>query len=244
VQCRGRNARIKRAKFLAARKKLIKGAEKKGLLLPMRRGGRWSEKLLTLTAPHVPGDTVAGRVKRVADAWGHLLRRVNAHWRGMDARTANFFRCLEWTPGDDGAGHPHIHVWLFCPFLDRSDLLAWWRDALLRAGLPAELANLVVLDVRELIDPTQGAQELIKYLTKDIDAQGKKIAPEVYAEVYKAFDGRRMTQPSSGFMALAEQRPNRCECGTELPKRVSVKRPRAPAAAKKPLVLPPLPEGK
>jgi len=32
-----------------------------------------------------------------------------------------FYRCFEWTLGADGCGHPHLHVWIFSPFLPEHD---------------------------------------------------------------------------------------------------------------------------
>ncbi len=222
LRCRGKSASIKRARFLASRLVALAEAKQRGLLNPKRRNGRWSEKLLTLTVPHVSGDTVSERVGRCTKAWTQFLRRLNRHWRKQDAASAQFFRCLEWTPGDDGAGHPHIHAWLFCPFLPGDEVRGWWREALFDAGLEPSFDQKLVLDLREITSPKGGVQELIKYLTKDIDAQGDKIAPEIYAEVYKSFDGRRVTQASRGFMSLGE-RESRCSCGTDLPRRITVR---------------------
>lgn len=221
VSCRKVIASGKRVRFLASRSVVLGEAAARGLLNPHRRGGRWSEKLLTLTAPHVAEDTIASRIHRVATAWPRFLRKLNAHFRDVGAATSSrFFRCLEWTPGDDGLGHPHIHLWIFSPFLDKPSVEGWWLDALREAGLD-ELTR-IVLDLREISNPRGAASEIIKYLTKDIDASGEKVPPNVYGLVYEAFDGRRVTQSSSGFMGLGK-RTESCECGSTLPKRVRKK---------------------
>jgi hypothetical protein len=142
--------------------------------------------------------------------------------KSLGAPTFEWFRVLEWTPGEsDDFGHPHLHLWVFSCYLEFDLLRAAWRLALIKAGGPAELCRIVIVHIAEFdARGGRGAQELIKYLTKDIDAKGQKISPHVYAEVYKSFDGRRMTQASRGFMALAEQEAKRCECGACLPRRV------------------------
>jgi len=220
VRCRGATASAKRRAFLLARVAVLREAEERGLLEPRRARGRFSEKFLSLTALHLPTDTIASRIRRIRRAWplfrGELKRYLNA----KDARTFEWFRVLEWTSGSDGLGHPHLHLWLFSCFLDREHVKGLWRTALIRAGCPAEHCREVIIDLREFREARSGAQELIKYLTKDIDANGDKVPPDVYAEVYKALDGSRMTQASSGFMALAKRGAQQCECGASLPRRV------------------------
>lgn len=36
---------------------------------------------------------------------------------------------FEWTPGDDGQGHPHWHTWLFSPYLPHAMAERVWRQA-------------------------------------------------------------------------------------------------------------------
>jgi hypothetical protein len=80
-------------------------------------------------------------------------------------------------------------------------------------------ADPVIIDLRVVL--ADGAEhELIKYLTKDITANGSKLAPELYAEVYKALDGQRSTQASRGFMGRGVEEKRACECGCAFPKRV------------------------
>jgi hypothetical protein len=148
---------------------------------------------------------------------------LNAHWHAHGIGSVQWFRVFEWTSGSDGIGHTHLHVWLFAPFIERQDLGHWWAAALVHAGCPPESCVALVFDIRDVSAKDSFAQELVKYLTKDIDAAGKRIPAAAYAEVYKAIDGRRMTQASRGFMALAERHKNHCECGADLPKRVLVK---------------------
>lgn len=141
--------------------------------------------------------------------------------------SAEFFRVLEWTIGSDRLGHPHLHVWLFCSYIEQAELQSWWGQALAEVtGEPMALRAIV--DIREAKGGFE--RELIKYLTKDIMADGSKVPPQLYAEVYKALDGHRNTQASRGFMGKGKQVASRCECGTDLPKHV--RRVKAPAPPK------------
>jgi hypothetical protein len=70
----------------------------------------------------------------------------------------------------------------------------------------------LAVHICELRGGPQAGQELIKYMTKDIDENGEKVPAELYAQVYVALDGRRITQCSRGLMQLA-QREQHCECG-------------------------------
>jgi hypothetical protein len=213
VSCRGRLSAEKRARFLSARAVVLESANDRGLLRGTRRGGRWSEKLITLTTPHFSGESVAARIARVLKAWRTVLKSLNAWLRDTGAHASSaWFRVFEWTSGNDGRGHPHLHVWFFGPYIEQAQLRGWWATAL---NVPD-----AIVDVREVRDSNGAAQELIKYLTKDIDANGDKIAPSLYAEVYKALDGARLTQSSSGFIGLARREPAACECGVALPRRV------------------------
>ncbi|HET7539868.1 MAG TPA: protein rep [Polyangiaceae bacterium] len=224
VSCRGFDAARTRAVFLRARKVVITVAQSRGLLNGWKR---WSEKFLTLTTPHFPNQSIPERIECVLQAWKRFLRRLNKHWREHGVTSAEVFRVLEWTIGNDRLGHPHLHVWLFCPYIEQAELKSWWGQALAEVtGEPTALRAIV--DIREAKGGFE--RELIKYLTKDIMADGSKVPPELYAEVYKALDGHRNTQASRGFMGKGKQVASRCECGTDPPKHV--RRVKAPASQK------------
>jgi hypothetical protein len=187
-----------------------------------------------LTMPHLSAveddasdeRVIKWRLKIVAVAWRGFTRMLNKELArrrngafALGGRPCNgvWFRALEWTPAADQLGHPHIHIWFFGPYLPHALIEQWWRRALSRAlAAPSSLESTVV-DVREVRDGEGGAREVIKYLTKDIDSDGRKIAPELYAPVYEALDGSRVTQATTGFMALAvdEREAFICpHCGT------------------------------
>lgn len=221
VRCRGAIAAEKRGKFLAARSEVVAEARGAGRLNPRRRGGAYSDKFLTLTIPRLADDTIARRIERVLDVWPLFLKMLNRYFRERAIAHVEWFRVIEWTPGEsDGLGNPHLHVWLFAPYLEQAMLKELWRHALLLHGCAPDDCRHVIVDIRAMSDVRGGAQELIKYLTKDIHANGQKVPAELYAEVFAALDGRRQTQASKGFMARARKAPQACECGAALPRRV------------------------
>ncbi len=212
----------------------LEQARARGLLFRWRKGGRYSEKLFTLTIPHHERDTVRGRIESVLSAWKYFLKSFNA-WARSKKFELEWVRVLEWTQGSDNLGHPHLHVWIFSPYLPQDFLSAWWREALERAGLLlGDQEELLDVDIRAAGDDV--ADELIKYLCKDIGAGGEYVAPATFAEVYAALDGRRAMQGSSGFLALGDA-PSRCRyCGASGSLRVRARQmPLSPEQVKKDL---------
>ncbi len=212
LTCRGVSAAELRGKFLAAREDVVAEATDARLLDPRRRGGPYGDKFLTLTVPHVGTDTIARRIERVLAAWTVFLRLLNDYFKSRVIRRVEWLRVLEWTPGNtDQLGHPHLHLWFFAPYLDHEMLREYWRRALLAGGCPPEHCASPVLDIRAMKDPRSGALELIKYLTKDISANGERLDAELYAQVINALDSHRQTQCSRGFMSRAKKAPRLCE---------------------------------
>jgi hypothetical protein len=176
--------------------------------------------MFTPTVPHLCTDTPIARIERARSVWAPFLKQLNRHWRDRVITHAEWFRVIEWTIGvADLLGNPHFHIWLFSPFLHVEDLREMWRRALLFGGCPADACERPVVDIRRVDGCHGGVLELIKYLTKDIMANGKKVPPELYALVIQAFEGKRQTQGSKGFMARADKAAPACECGSSLPKR-------------------------
>lgn len=229
VHCRGTIAVEMRARFLAARADVIREAQTAGLMKAYRKGGPYGDKFVTLTVPHLPTDTIASRMERLFKAWSQFLKWLNEYFDERTIRRVEWLRVVEWTPGEsDDAGHPHIHVWIFAPYLPRAALQDLWRRALLKAGCPPAACLEPIIDIRAMTDPRDGAQELIKYLTKDINANGEKLSPALYAQVIEALDQHRQSQGSKGFMGRADKEPRRCnECNSPIPKRVR-RKPRTP----------------
>lgn len=82
--------------------------------------------------------------------WGRSkpFRRVHGHNR------LDFWRAFEWTPGSDGKGHPHFHIWMLSPFLPIDRLTKWWRKALIKAGYEIEPDAYIRLDIRIIRSPS------------------------------------------------------------------------------------------
>lgn len=221
VYCRGLIASEKRSKFLQARVHWWAELNKIGLLGERAGAKRYSEKMLTLTVPHLPADTVAERIERVFGVWTLFLRKLNRFLRERAIKCVHYYRVFEWTLGEaDSVGNPHLHVWLLCPYIDRDRLVEMLREALNAVGCGVAQP---VLDIRAVKDGQGGAYELIKYLTKDITASGEKVPPNIYAQVLEAVETRRLTQPSAGFLAPVKTHAGACECGSELPRIVRTK---------------------
>jgi hypothetical protein len=144
-------------------------------------------------------------------------------------------RVFEWTPGGDGDGHPHFHVWAFGPYVPHEMIRLWWAHAWEEASGKTLARDedgrpVIMTDVRQVIgdtveerdaegNPVFGddgevcrahvANELIKYLTKDWGAD-----PEVFARIYGELFTRRARQTSSGFASFAVAFVRLCEdCG-------------------------------
>jgi len=229
-QCRDSYAARRRGQFLAARNEVVADAALQHLFDVRRRGGRYSEKFLTLTVPHIEGEPVQQRIQRLLAPWPIFLKKLNRYLKDHGIGRVEWFRVIEWTEGKgDLHGHPHFHLWIFSPFLDHNDLRQMWREALVLSGCPPELCEHPIIYIEAVRDSQGGVRELIKYLTKDITAGGKKLPAEVYAEVIKALEGTRSTQGSKGFIGRAKKAAPACkDCGSLLPKDVRKKRKQVP----------------
>jgi len=93
----------------------------------------------TAAALDVHDSTVILRIAVLFAAWPTFLRRVRAMLaeRGHhDDEHLTFDRFFEWTPGADGLGHPHFHVWLFSPFICADAVRELWTQSLAELGVP------------------------------------------------------------------------------------------------------------
>ncbi|MDB4884487.1 MAG: hypothetical protein JWL95_3253 [Gemmatimonadetes bacterium] len=137
-----------------------------GLFYRKRRGGMFSEKMLTLTVPHFTcadaeafapaselleecgrdldgfkfwNNDVSARVTALRLAWPKFMRSLRRWLKKVDpagARSFRYYRLFEWTMGGDGKGHPHFHAYLFSPWLNVRLLRKWWAAALESVGVP------------------------------------------------------------------------------------------------------------
>lgn len=118
------------------------------------------------TCKLLPGevDTTMARVLAIRAAWPRFAAKLRKYWSQAQRRAAKdkkppvmvmwkdgkaapppLHRAFEWTPGSDGLGHPHYHVWMLCPWLDSGMVAAMWTEALREVGVPIEGRAIVTL---------------------------------------------------------------------------------------------------
>jgi replication protein len=215
LSCRGLVQQEKRRRFMRARQRAVESAEAIGLMIPGARK-RWTEKFLTLPAPHCAEHSVSDRIEMIFAAWSLVLKSLNRWFLGKAGaakRHVAWLRNFEWTPGrSDQMGHPHFHIWLLCPYIDDKVIRRFWRSALRTVGYSRESTGWCIVKIKKVWSPDGAARELIKYMTKDILPDRSHVTADVFARVYERLDGRRLMQSSAGFFAGLDQRP-RCECG-------------------------------
>ncbi|HEY0465615.1 MAG TPA: hypothetical protein VGC79_15485 [Polyangiaceae bacterium] len=241
--CRTRRAQVYRVELQAKLGGLVALASRAGLMSRKRRhqaGGRFGARFLTLTLPHV-GST-RQRIETLRRCWPRFWRlladelrprlaRVKSsgvwiddkkrgeEWQG-EQREANLWElvhylwALEWTPGSDGLGHPHLHVWLFSPFVDREQIEALWMKAY--NDVTGQAVSTLIVDVRKASDDAAGAAaELCKYLVKDWEVDAGAMRParvEVFAQAFAELDGKRLRQTSAGFSCFSLAVVKACPC--------------------------------
>jgi hypothetical protein len=254
-RCSLAGAKERRARFGKARGISLYRSMKIGLTRKHRAGGRYTEKMLTLTVPHVTlaectdivakeaRDDTHARIVALFRAWPIFLRFLNRAWkrRGEDGYV-KYHRAFEWTPGKDAIGHPHFHVYMWCPFVPVELIRAWWAHALRVVGVPvkqdAEGLDVVVVRLQMVRDFNPAMiEELIKggrrdALTLSRLELGPRGGGDVYdyadgwtigdvmhyvgaptvARLYMALEGRRLAQASRGF--FIDDPPLECpKCG-------------------------------
>lgn len=178
------------------------------------------ERFLTLTAPHyASANGVPASRRRVAiiyEAWkafGDWLRRYMKE-NSEFPELCHSWRMFEWTEGEDGLGHPHFHVWIHGPWLDRVALHDAWERALKNAS--GEDRPVLAPDVR-LVRGSAIEKELVKYMLKDLSngSWNEFINPVVAAHVLEELNGRRRRQTSRGirfWIELNLKRITVCRC--------------------------------
>jgi hypothetical protein len=249
--CRKRRMLRCQAKFMRGRSALL--ARRKRDTSKWAKGGRWSEKLITLTVPH-SGD-VRRDVHALKRAWPRFKRRLAAYLkrRGCQRwREIPYWRATEITHSDDG--HAHYHVWVLAPYIPRVLLGHWWALSLddewraacvtitaseARAYSPGDAAEITrnakhgmiytsIVDVRAA--DSKAAGELIKYMVKDAEwNEGARtpIAPETFAKIYAATTGlRARTTSIHWWVERNEVQP--CECGSCTRTAVRLRHPQRP----------------
>lgn len=145
-------------------------------------GGRWGDKMITLTLPHfllahcdedAEFLTLDGKAKtRATDATIARIYALRAAWPLFARLLRDFFkkagikvplatgryapppmhRAFEWTPGDDGLGHPHLHIWTIAPRVEGAIIQDLWRSALHAVGVPIARDGYVRVEIRSFHD--------------------------------------------------------------------------------------------
>jgi hypothetical protein len=190
LRCRGIIANEKRAKFSKVRRAALYLGKQAGVLRWSRKGGYWSEKLLTLTIPHFPSLGVSARIDFIRGVWAIFARLFNVYWKdhadgrmvdGRGHRLIRHFRNFEWTTGEaDELGHPHIHVWFFGPYIQGAKASEASKKENVLQGLWAEAMREHARKVTEL---TQWVPRSRVYAT------WTPIRRVVRSDVLRAIDG-------------------------------------------------------
>ena len=196
VACRDRRAGERRAQFWRARAFMLDDYKRRGLTRRKRKGGRWSEKDFTLTLPDklIDGDhIVERRIKVLFSAWRTFNKKLAAHWSSRtrlerDAALRQKVRpvwhaAFETTPGADGLGHPHWHVWMVSPFLHQEDIRRWWAESLRAEGIAVSASQLIKPVLREvkcanIVNEVFKGRDRIRLVPKEpkLSGRAKRIA--------------------------------------------------------------------
>lgn len=231
--CRALEIKDTRLHLLARFEGLTDKARRAGLMSRKRRhqrGGRFGLRFVTFTGPHV--GLPAERIGALYRTWPRFLRLLRDELRpklsklpidlwveGKDGELLQqtlwsmfqLQRVTEWTPASDGFGHPHFHALVFSPYLDQSLLESLWTRAYNDTHGTAHLK--LVVDVRSVRGSLHDAiDEVCKYLVKDWELGAGRVAPDVLAQVYIAFDGRRRRQGTAGLGRFAVAIVKACPC--------------------------------
>lgn len=241
VRCRDRLMQRRRARFFDARQILMRRDRFKAH--HDYPGGRWSEKHVVLTIPHFGAGRGRGvPTERIEVFWRarhDFGRSMQRYFRRRGIGGVHYLRGFEWTPGSDGLGHPHIHVWLWSPFVSQRAIRFMWARALRKSGLavPARPTDSdlrvrvreVKIRKKEIIREVakggkafrlqvyRGGDDLVGYLESwsvTETQEGRRVPAWVMGEVYAALEGKRQGQASRGFLKLADRECACRECGS------------------------------
>ncbi len=189
VRCRDRRANNRRPVFWRARGAVLHTCKRMSLTRRKRHGGRWCEKDFTLTLPDAlmsGKHAVEHRIAVLFSAWREFSNSMSRHFRSKarckkDAALRAGVRpwwhaAWETTPGADGFGHPHWHVWIVCPFVSQDLIREWWAAALRKEGIAVSAADLIKPVLREvkcesIVNEVFKGKHRIRLVAKD----GKKI---------------------------------------------------------------------
>lgn len=156
------------------------------------RGLKARVYLVTLTIPHE--DERGAAEARLDAAWRAMRQHApEGHW------SRSCLAVLEWTPGRDGKGHPHLHVVVVARWLDYGHIWATWRDACLEVG--AREPSRAAQDVRVAKDDRRGtAEAAARYVAKYVaKTSGQLYTVEEWARLAAYQVGRRTVRATRGW---------------------------------------------
>lgn len=139
--------------------------------------------LLTPTAEH--SDDFAATMRAVEDGWRAFYKRMNARIGRFP-----FVWVKEVTPGDDGKGHPHMHIVAIWPRFD-------WKVAGIHELWLASCPESSHLNIRVVTSPKNAAWYLGKYVSKGVES--REFTPELRARVVAGTYGTRWVGGSRRF---------------------------------------------
>lgn len=152
-------------------------------------GVRAAIRLTTFTVRHV--GTLADRRRAVADGWRRFYKAVHA-WLGRFPYVATW----EVTPGDDGYGHPHLHLaWIGPRFVPYGRMLAIWRWAVRDPGAVLHHAGNRKHGAGNTAHGI--ANYLAKYLSKGVELSN--FTDDLRSEVVAAFYNAHLVLTSHKF---------------------------------------------
>lgn len=165
VACRAQRANNYRTKFGPARSRALR--QTTDLRRSGAPGGEWGERFITLTLPH-SGD-VRRDLRTLPIAW----RRVRAslwaffkdehHFDSELLKRIAYMRVTEVTPGTDGDGHAHLHVYMLSPYIPHELVRHLWGKAIRasRYDPPTRLLEDVLAEARSERSRAQLARVLV-----------------------------------------------------------------------------------
>lgn len=139
--------------------------------------------MLTPTAEH--SDDFVTTMRAVEDGWRAFYKRLHERIGAFP-----FIWVKEITPGDDGKGHPHMHVIAIWP---RFDWKATGIHPLWRASCPSSSH----INIKPVTSPKKAAWYLGKYVSKGVGSAD--FTPELRARIVAGMYGSRWIGSSRRF---------------------------------------------
>lgn len=162
------------------------------------RGPRPGVYLVTLTLPHGEGAEAA-----LDRSWRAMRRYAGRmHW------SASCATVLEWTPGRDDRGHPHLHVVVVAQWVDYRHVHQTWGDAVESTGWPRPGGRGVHVAVRR---GSAAAAAAARYVAKYLSLSEVALTAVQWARLAAYYVGRRSVRVTKGWWRWAPRPCSTCE---------------------------------